>query len=52
MSQLSKHETSAGVVLGQRRRRWAIITPTLVQRLVFAGMLSYLQTPGVDTMLA
>ena len=29
--------TNVGLMLGQRRRRWANINPTLVQRLVFAG---------------
>ena len=31
--------TSAGLMSGQRRRRWSNIRPTLVQRLVFAGWL-------------
>ena len=29
--------TNAGLMLGQRRRRWANINPALVQRLVFTG---------------
>ena len=29
--------TNVGLMLGQRRRRWANIKPTLVQRLVLAG---------------
>ena len=35
----SKHETlpNAGLMLGQRRRRWANINPALGQRLVLAG---------------
>ena len=28
-------------MLGQRRRRWANIVPTLIERLVFAGCLAY-----------
>ena len=28
---------NAGLMLAQRRRRWANISPTLGQRLVFAG---------------
>ena len=29
---------NVGIVLGQRRRRWANSIPTLGQRLMFAGM--------------
>ena len=30
-------DSNAGIMLGQRRRRWADIKPALVQHLVFAG---------------
>ena len=38
-----KHEALAhvGLMLGQRRRRWADVSPTLGQRLVFAGHVLY-----------
>ena len=38
---ISKHKTltNAGLLLAQRRRRWANIKPALGQRLVFAGIM-------------
>ena len=36
-SQPTKQETNVGLMLGQRRRRWVNINPTLVQCLMFAG---------------
>ena len=33
----TRHWTNVGLMLGQRRRRWANIKPTLVQWVVFAG---------------
>ena len=38
---ITRRLTSVGLKLGQRRRRWANIKPTLVQRFVFAGILKH-----------
>ena len=38
-----------GLMLGQRRRRWANIKPTLGQPLVFAGM-AHVDTWGIVTL--
>ena len=46
--------TNAGLMLGQRRRRWTNIKPTLGKRLVLAGCLFDLrnqQTQDVQPML-
>ena len=37
--------TNVGLMLAQRRRRWANIKPTLDQRLVFAGTVNAASTP-------
>ena len=42
----TRHWTNVCLMLGQRRRRWANIKPTLVQRLVFAGILTYNVIPA------
>ena len=36
----TRRKTSAGLMLGQRRRRWAGIVPALGQNLLFAGVLT------------
>ena len=44
----SKHESwpNAGLLLGQRRRRWVNSKPTLGQRLMFAGVWLSLEVLG------
>ena len=37
--QTRKHETSAGIMLAQRRRRWANIIPALDRQLLLTGKL-------------
>ena len=34
----NRRSPNAGLMMGQRRRRWANINPALGKRLVFAGM--------------
>ena len=36
----TKHPSNVGLMLGQRRRPWTSIAPTLDQRVMFAGMLA------------
>ena len=40
----TRRSASVGTMLGQRRRRWANIVPTLSERLVFSGWLFSVQT--------
>ena len=35
----TRRSANVGTMLGQRRRRWSNIVPTLAERLVFAGLL-------------
>ena len=41
--------TNAGLLLGQRLRRWPNINPTLVQRLVFAGFFFSFISPNLSS---
>ena len=37
----TRRSANAGTMLGQRQSRWSNIVPTLVERLVFAGILVF-----------